>query len=220
MCGKFFLLLLNLFTKNGLGKQKYQHFFNNLFETSIRGMNIGMGDDFSKSGEMYVVNYLYETYFHHQDFIIIFDVGANNGEYSKKLADHFDSKAKIFSFEPSQKTFSILKTALVHFTNVKFFNFGFSDVCCITDLFQSNDPTESGLSSVYNRNLQHMNRKMDFVEKIELKKLDNFCEENNIDHINFLKLDTEGNEYKILLGAQKMIDNDKIDYIQFEFGRL
>jgi hypothetical protein len=33
-----------------------------------------------------------------------------------------------------------------------------------------------------------------------------------------LKIDVEGNELKVMQGAQEMIKADKVDYIQFEFG--
>lgn len=47
--------------------------------------------------------------------------------------------------------------------------------------------------------------------------MDDFCREANISHIHFLKLDVEGNEYKLLENSAEML-NGKIDYIQIEFG--
>ena len=46
----------------------------------------------------------------------------------------------------------------------------------------------------------------------------NFCNENNITRIHFLKLDIGGHEIAALNGAKKMIENKNIDFIQFEFG--
>jgi len=59
---------------------------------------------------------------------------------------------------------------------------------------------------------------MDFEEVVDIRTIDSFCLEKNIDHISFLKLDTEGNELNILKGAKNMINSEKIDFIQFEFG--
>ena len=59
---------------------------------------------------------------------------------------------------------------------------------------------------------------MDQTDTITLTTIDTFCQENNIEHIDFLKIDVEGNELKVLQGAKTMINNGNIDYIQFEFG--
>ena len=41
---------------------------------------------------------------------------------------------------------------------------------------------------------------------------------NGIEQINFLKVDVEGNEYKVFSGAQGMINQGRIKHIQLEFG--
>lgn len=76
----------------------------------------------------------------------------------------------------------------------------------------------SGLASVYKRRLDHFNIGMKKQEEINVIKLDSYCEEKNIIHIDLIKLDVEGYEYKILLGAASLLKNNAIDYIQFEFG--
>lgn len=52
---------------------------------------------------------------------------------------------------------------------------------------------------------------------IECKTLDTICEEENICFIDYLKLDTEGAEFKILKGSENLIQNKKIKFIQFEY---
>lgn len=49
-----------------------------------------------------------------------------------------------------------------------------------------------------------------------LKTLDSYCKEKDIDHIDFLKIDTEGYDYKILLGGSGILKNTK--YVQVEWG--
>ena len=44
--------------------------------------------------------------------------------------------------------------------------------------------------------------------------VDNYCSVNGISHIDLLKIDTEGNDYKVLLGARQMLP--KIKWVQFE----
>ena len=62
------------------------------------------------------------------------------------------------------------------------------------------------------------NNKLFLTSQIVTKILDEFCSDHKIEHIHFLKMDVEGNELNILNGAKRMIENDSIDFIQFEFG--
>ena len=54
-----------------------------------------------------------------------------------------------------------------------------------------------------------------FINKVTLVKL---CEERLIDHVSVLKIDAEGSELDVLLGAKQLLENQKIDFLQFEFG--
>ena len=48
--------------------------------------------------------------------------------------------------------------------------------------------------------------------------LDSFCKQHKINHIDFLKIDTEGSELNVLKGAHTMLKNHNINVIQFEYG--
>lgn len=49
-----------------------------------------------------------------------------------------------------------------------------------------------------------------------LRRLDDYVIENKILKIDFLKIDTEGLDYKVMMGGAKTIKN-KVSYIQFEY---
>lgn len=53
--------------------------------------------------------------------------------------------------------------------------------------------------------------------KFEVKTLDEYCEKNSIDEIDFLKIDIEGMEIDALNGGKKIINNST-KIIQFEFA--
>jgi hypothetical protein len=55
-------------------------------------------------------------------------------------------------------------------------------------------------------------------ERIEVQTIDSFCEKQQIDRIDFLKMDVEGHEMAVLRGAKSMLDANRISMIQFEFG--
>ncbi|MBO9542447.1 FkbM family methyltransferase [bacterium] len=48
--------------------------------------------------------------------------------------------------------------------------------------------------------------------------LDQYCARWNIPRIHFLKVDTEGGELDVLSGAQDLLAQGRIDYLQFEYG--
>jgi len=71
-------------------------------------------------------------------------------------------------------------------------------------------------SSMEKRNLKGHKWKWLTHTTVEVKTdtLDNYCEENGIKEIDLLKIDTEGHDLKVLLGASRMLPH--IKYIQFE----
>jgi FkbM family methyltransferase len=95
-------------------------------------------------------------------------------------------------------------------------NLGLSDKMERQNLYS--DSLSSGLASVYNRRLDHYNIEIDKTEEINLTTIDSFCVSNGIENIDFLKIDVEGHELNVLQGAKRMIENEKIRFIQFEFG--
>lgn len=213
--------LLEKTMKPLLGKRRFQHFFEKLHAISLAGMNFGGSGLINGSGENIAAEYCKENFRHSiiggMPPIIVFDVGANIGEFSSLISDVFsDMNKKIYSFEPSQITFKKLSKNLKTLSNINVFNFGFGEKKSKSSLYSNTDA--SSLASVYKRKLDHFNIKMDKKEEILIRTIDDFCEEQKILKIHFLKIDAEGHEFKILEGANRMLDNGAIDYIQFEFG--
>jgi FkbM family methyltransferase len=201
-----------------MGKQRHQIFFEGLYKLSLAGMNIGGGAHVADSGELNALNYIkgrLNTENRRTD-LILFDVGANIGDYSLLLKEVFGAQAIVHSFEPSKKTYVKLAANLSKQVNCYQHNFGLGDKADRVVLYTDHD--ESGLASVYKRKLDHYNIDMNQSEDIVLQTLDAFCAENEITHVNFLKIDVEGHEKNVLHGAKQMMDAGKIDFIQFEFG--
>jgi FkbM family methyltransferase len=57
----------------------------------------------------------------------------------------------------------------------------------------------------------------DAGHRFNLRTIDWYVNEKNIEIIDFLKIDAEGADYKILLGAKDTIEKEIIKYIQFEY---
>jgi FkbM family methyltransferase len=200
---------------NILKRSKNQTVWDEVFQLSLRKMNYGNGSEFNESGELEMLQRVKRA-LSGKDPITVFDVGANVGKYALELAKHFGPSAKIYSFEPSAKTFEIFSKNTQGATNIIPNNFGFSDQAANQVLFTNTEG--SGLASVYKRKLDHFGISMNQQETIQLSTIDQFCKETGISKIQFLKLDIEGHELKALQGAQQMLESDAVDCIQFEFG--
>lgn len=147
---------------------------------------------------------------------IIFDVGAHVGDWTRLVLNH-NPKAEIHCFEPSAFTFKKLSSQ--NFPSRVICNsFGLSSHIGEAKLqvFVEGD----GMNSLYRREgLQ--DRGISVQEKqetISLQTLDEYCQKKKIQSIDFLKIDVEGHELKVLRGSEKMLREKRIGIIQFEYG--
>ncbi len=193
-----------------INKKRFQKFFENLYLLSLHGMGYGEGD-FDKDGETSFLKQLGKN----KEKLVIFDVGANIGKYSLECV-RFVKNSEIYAFEPSKKTFETLKNNLKNFKGIHLHNIGFGRKNKTEILFYNEK--NSGLASLHNRNLEHMNILFNKKEKVKIETVDSFCKKNSIKEIDLLKIDVEGNELNVLKGAKNMLKQKKIKRIQFEFG--
>ena len=168
------------------------------------------------SGEYYLIHKILKKNLSSIKKPIIFDVGANIGDYSLMLSREFPN-AEIYAFEPNKNTYEILaqKTKGA----VRCINAGLGDEAKKEKIYTYSDNLTSSHASIYG-GVFHSVRKTDEVSAIEFQMatLDQFCEKEGIYEIDFLKIDTEGNEFSVLKGACKKLSEAKIKIIQFEFG--
>ncbi len=199
------------------GGRFFQKYWNFLLRLSLNAMNIGGGSEVEESGEAQVIDYVIEKLGREKP-LIIFDVGANVGNYAFSISKKLKENDSIYCFEPSKNTFECLENNVKgkDIKNISLFNFGFGEKCERVAFFSNRQG--SGIASVYKRRLDHFNIQMDFSEEIDLSTIDNFVKERGIPHINLLKLDVEGHELMVLAGARDFINSRSIDFIQFEFG--
>lgn len=193
-----------------LGKTKLQSLFERLFYISLKGMNYGTGSNYENSGEKNIVNLLNKNFKN----LLIFDVGANKGQYSKFLIDSLQVPYKIYAFEPTK--YCIGKLQEIQNPNLVVCGFGLSKSNTTTVIHY--DTEGSTWASIDNTDYGRHQKNLAISEEIQLKRIDDFCSKKNIPHIHLLKIDVEGHEIDVLEGAEEMLESNKIDVIQFEFG--
>lgn len=197
------------------GKFFYYKFFLILKNIGLEGLNY-RNTDINLNGELYLIKKLAIYFKAKNENTILFDVGANIGNYSKELNRYFTDYKTIYAFEPFSVPFNELTNLAKLYPMIKPYNIGFSDTC-ENKIFYSNE-NYSEIGGVYDRSIVLENIPQTIKETKQFSTLDFFCNENSIPHIHFLKIDVEGHEYMILKGANLLIQDNKIDFIQFEFG--
>lgn len=150
--------------------------------------------------------------------MIIFDIGANVGEYTSYVLS-VNSKIRVHCFEPSKQTFELLKKNLATYkdkSELIINNFGLSDKIEEGELFIYT--VTGGSNSLYfNENFASISNNL-YKEKIKLDILDDYIVKNDIKKIDFMKVDVEGHEYKVLLGAHMSLSKGIIKRLQFEYN--
>ncbi len=168
------------------------------------------------SGEYYLLTKILKKNLAGIEQPVIFDVGANVGDYSLLLTKEYP-QARIYAFEPNENTFKQL-TAKVG-DAVKCINAGMGSSEKTEKIFTYADNLASSHASIYGDVLSTFHKRNDLVEiDFQLTTLDLFCEREAVTGIDFLKIDTEGNELEVLKGAERLLAAQKIKIIQFEFG--
>jgi len=139
---------------------------------------------------------------------VVFDVGARMTMDTSAVPSiiyylQINPDAEYHLFEPHPVWFDELKEAVGDKKNVHLNNFGLGDV---DGEFKYND----GLQAFVGGEIKEMAGN----KVLPVKTLDWYVKKNKIKEIDFLKIDTEGYDYKVLLGGAETLKMTR--YIQYE----
>lgn len=137
-------------------------------------------------------------------FRILFDVGANEGQSCTEYAKVFPNAA-IHVFEPVPPTFKKLQANVSAIKSIRLHNIALGEA-------DGDVLMELGGTSTMNRVVESTNAQHKI--RAEAARLDSFCKKNGINHIDFLKIDTEGHDFSVIKGCGSFIEN--IDFVQCE----
>lgn len=140
---------------------------------------------------------------------VVIDIGANIGlftQYATYFAD------KVYSIEPSQRHFDILKKNI----EVNEWKQVIPIQCAISNentkkkFYHTDNATMYSLSNIPARD------KNDF-EEVDVKTLKTIFDEYKIGHVDFLKIDVEGEEFKIISSNEFTELSKRIDALIVEW---
>ena len=143
---------------------------------------------------------------------IFIDIGANKGLYTSFLLNKINN-IECHLFEPSEDSYLSLKSMFSDYVQIKINKIGLSNTNSKAKLFS--DRSGSPLSSLTKRRLDHFNIDMNIEEEVEIKRFDEYWKSDGR-IIDFVKIDVEGHELKVLEGFGDLLNITKL--IQFEFG--
>ena len=146
-----------------------------------------------------------------------YDVGANIGDYSNEILKI--PNTNVVAIEPLKKCYiELLKIKKKYPDRFTALNVALSNTKKKDFIYFANDQSE--LASI-----EKKINKIDFFKNynsnkkiIRINTLDNIFKKNKTKKIDFLKIDTEGNEKKVLEGSLKLIKKKIIKIIQIEFN--
>lgn len=145
---------------------------------------------------------------------VVFDVGANVGDWLFTLLRHFP-RVRTFAFEPASATFSALRKRCGSMANVHVNNIALSNKTDAVDLYlfpSSGSNSMNPEPKIGSRGIVEPVGK----ESVPCTTLDAFCRTNRIEKIDLLKLDVEGNECNVIAGASSMLQRRCIKMIYAE----
>lgn len=152
-----------------------------------------------------------------KDSPVCLDVGAHEGQTIDSLLKVF-SNPFIHAFEPSTKIFQILHSKKFC-DRVFLYNLAFGKERKKRDFFNYNN---SCLSSFLPLDSDAENRfrlvGLESKETVEVDTVDRFLQQKNIDDVDLLKIDTQGCDLEVLLGAKDAFQNSVIQNVLVELN--
>ena len=172
------------------------------------------------NGEEFLQRQLLARFATTQEELVVFDVGANVGDWTYSLLQessklNIESRLEIHSFEPVPSTFAVLQERI---NRHKLRN----TVHLVSQALSS----ENGTAEMYitgetaGTNSLHPDAMKRSQQRIQITKTNvyDYCLNHNIANIHFLKCDTEGHDMEVINGSKKLFDEQRVMSFQFEYN--
>jgi FkbM family methyltransferase len=137
---------------------------------------------------------------------VIFDVGANEGQTSKRLRELFPT-ASVFAFEPGSPFEQLAAMSGISAHNIALGSKPGTQVFSenSTSVMSSFLPTgPEGWGEVTQR------------REVTVSTVDDFCGQNGINFIDLLKSDTQGYDLEVLRGGERMFAEKRVRLVYLE----
>lgn len=137
----------------------------------------------------------------------IFDVGANVGQTVVGMHALYPD-AELLAFEPVRASYERLEQTAADLAGVQCFNLALGEADVEGQVTARGTATGNRVVPTATKGTQ----------AVTIATGDAFCRERGIDHIDYLKVDTEGHELQVLRGFARMLAEFRIDLVELEAG--
>jgi len=146
----------------------------------------------------------------------VLDVGGHLGEWSRSLLRAADGRPiDLHIFEPASFTFAELRLQMEHLANVSLNNLAVSDAAGTGALSLVHEG--AGTNSLVPFSSRGEAPEFE-TEAVEVTTVDDYCLDRGIARVTLLKTDAEGNDLRIVRGAARLLSEEAIDCVQFEYN--
>lgn len=133
---------------------------------------------------------------------VVFDIGANIGNHALVMSKH---SQMVYLFEPQADIANLLRNtmSLNNITNWKIFQFGLSDEEKVLPLYKNlngNNGAATFIPEIKNKNFTNFS-----IEELHVCIGDEVVIKNSIKSLDFIKIDVEGFEAKVIFGLKNSI---------------
>jgi FkbM family methyltransferase len=160
----------------------------------------------------------------------IFEIGACQGEDTLKYAQAF-SRAQIYAFEPLPENFEVLRQSIAVCERAQAWQLALGDVQgdAVFHVSSGAPATEVGSpGAVVSRSsslLMPAAKRPESLEwltfdrsiRVSADTLDSFCVQEGVERIDFVHMDVQGAELKVLAGAKRMLPRIRAIWMEVAF---
>ena len=136
----------------------------------------------------------------------VFDCGARYGEMAVRFRAMFPT-CKVYSFEPTPETFEVLKRNVGGDPNVEIVPAAVGEHNGTLNFYMNEDEQSNSLVKI---------REDAKVTQVKVIRLEDFCREKGIGHIDLFKIDVEGFELAALKRLERLLRAIEVDVVYTE----
>ena len=150
----------------------------------------------------------------HRPNPMLFDVGANRGEWSRRMGERLGYRCRILQFEPSAHCQAVLSQSKM--PGAELIAAAVADTSGRAVLYSPHPG--SPIASRHPRRDSYFQSDRVLEEEVSVVTLDEVIARRNIEVVDFIKLDVEGDDFAALEGARRSLAAGRIRALSFEFG--
>lgn len=200
------------------GRPRFKRLNEMLFLAGARGLGIlNYKTPWLSGEERFLRRFLAE--FDYANYLVL-DVGANKGQFASWTLRN-SSNLKVLSFEPNPASAEILKSTIGSSERHSLVEKGASSSLSSGKIYDFDQDSGSARASMYSEVITEIHRSETIAEtQIELTTIDHELSRRPDLKVCLLKIDTEGHEKDVLLGAKVLLSSQPPEAVLLEFNEM